>query len=78
MIVCLCNALSTAHVDRAIADGARRPREVYAACQCRAQCGSCLRQIMALLRETPVPEGRRDAMVRKDRGRELPRIPLLF
>lgn len=51
MIVCLCNALSDARVGQAIAEGAKRPRDVYAACQCRAQCGTCLRIILSMLRE---------------------------
>ena len=53
MIICLCNALSDARVGEAIAEGARRPGEVYAACKCRAQCGTCVRAILSMLSEDP-------------------------
>jgi bacterioferritin-associated ferredoxin len=51
MYVCLCNALSDAQVDRAVRDGARRPRDVYAACNCRAQCGTCVRELLGIIRD---------------------------
>ena len=54
MYICLCNALTDTDVQQAAEQGACRPREVYEACGCVAQCGSCTRQILALLRETPV------------------------
>ena len=52
MYVCLCNALTDRQVRQAVADGACRPREVYAACGCRAQCSSCARAILATIRDT--------------------------
>jgi len=55
MIVCLCNALSDAQLAEAIARGARRPHDVYAACSCKAQCGTCTRTILGLLREPRPP-----------------------
>jgi bacterioferritin-associated ferredoxin len=51
MYICLCNALTEAQIEGAVADGACRPREVYAACGCRAQCGGCTRTILGIVRE---------------------------
>ena len=51
MVVCLCNAMTDAAVREAIAGGASRPREVYACCGGRAQCGGCTAAIVSLLRE---------------------------
>jgi len=51
MYVCHCNALTDRDVSRAVADGASRPHEVYAACNCRAQCGTCTRTVLCLLRD---------------------------
>ena len=51
MIVCLCNALTEAQLSEAVGKGAQRPREVYAACDCKAQCGGCTRTILGLIRE---------------------------
>ena len=48
MYVCLCNALTDADIKRAAA-GAHRPAEVFAACSCRAQCGSCVKTVCALI-----------------------------
>lgn len=41
MYVCLCNALTDRHVHEAAHAGASRPSEVYRACGCAVQCGSC-------------------------------------
>jgi len=41
MYVCLCNALTDQHVREAMNNGASRPREIYGACGCVAQCGTC-------------------------------------
>ncbi len=51
MYVCLCNALTECQVRQAVADGACRPREVYGACGCRAQCGTCVRAVLATIRD---------------------------
>jgi bacterioferritin-associated ferredoxin len=49
--VCLCNALTDRQVRQAAADaGTTKPSSVYAACGCRAQCGQCVRALVALLR----------------------------
>lgn len=53
VIICLCNGLCERRVGAALQDGARRPREVYAACGACAQCGRCTRAILALLRDPP-------------------------
>jgi bacterioferritin-associated ferredoxin len=50
MILCLCNALTDTRIDAAIEQGARRPRDVYARCGCRARCGRCTASILAALR----------------------------
>ena len=51
MYVCLCNALTDRQVRDAVAEGACRPRDVYGACGCRAQCSSCARAILATIRD---------------------------
>ena len=53
MYVCLCNALTDRQVQQAAATaGTTKPSSVYAACGCRAQCGQCVRALLALLRDT--------------------------
>jgi bacterioferritin-associated ferredoxin len=57
--VCLCNALTDRQVKQAAtAVGTTRPSSVYAACGCRAQCGQCVKALLALLRgeDCAVPE----------------------
>jgi bacterioferritin-associated ferredoxin len=49
--VCTCNALTDKQVAAAVATGADRPRDVYAACGCQAQCGCCTAMILAMVRE---------------------------
>jgi bacterioferritin-associated ferredoxin len=49
--VCLCNALTDHQVKQAATTvGTTRPSSVYAACGCRAQCGQCVKALLALLR----------------------------
>jgi bacterioferritin-associated ferredoxin len=49
--VCLCNALTDRQVKQvATTVGTTRPSSVYAACGCRAQCGQCVKALLALLR----------------------------
>lgn len=51
MYVCSCNALSDADVHRVIGEyGVDRPAAVFAACNCRAQCGICVPSVCALLK----------------------------
>lgn len=50
MYLCLCNGLSDIQIADAIRQGARRPRDVYARCGCRAQCGRCTASILGILR----------------------------
>jgi bacterioferritin-associated ferredoxin len=53
MYVCLCNALTDRQVKQAAATaGTTKPSSVYAACGCRAQCGQCVKALLALLRGT--------------------------
>lgn len=51
MYLCLCNALSDLQVRQAVHDGAKRPREIYAACGCRAQCGACTKGLLGIIRD---------------------------
>ncbi len=48
--LCLCNAISDTQIVHAFRDGARRPRDVYASCGCRAQCGRCAADILSVMR----------------------------
>ncbi|MGC1408063.1 MAG: (2Fe-2S)-binding protein [Acetobacteraceae bacterium] len=62
MYVCLCNALTDRQVKQAAASaGTTKPSSVYAACGCRAQCGQCVKALLALVRGTdsamPEPQG---------------------
>ncbi len=53
MYVCICNALTDRTLREAAAEtGSTRPRDIYAACGCRAQCGRCVKAVLALARET--------------------------
>ncbi|WP_367614908.1 (2Fe-2S)-binding protein [Plastoroseomonas arctica] len=49
--ICLCNGLTDRVVGQAVEGGAARPGEVYAACQCKAQCGSCVRLILGIIKD---------------------------
>ena len=51
MILCLCHALTETQLADAVAKGACRPRDVYAACDCKAQCGTCTRLILGMIRD---------------------------
>jgi bacterioferritin-associated ferredoxin len=47
--ICICNALTDADIRRASSAGAQRPAEVFQACKCRAQCGTCIRSVCSLI-----------------------------
>jgi bacterioferritin-associated ferredoxin len=52
LYICLCNALTDRKVKQAVTEtGTLRPGEVYAACGCRAQCGQCVKAVLALVRD---------------------------
>ncbi|MBR0643493.1 (2Fe-2S)-binding protein [Plastoroseomonas hellenica] len=53
MYVCICNALTDRQIGDAICGGAKRPCEVYTACNSKAQCGGCTRTILSILRQDP-------------------------
>jgi bacterioferritin-associated ferredoxin len=58
MYICLCNALTDGQIKEALAAGAKKPRDVYAACNCAGQCGNCARTIHSMIREqTAEPQG---------------------
>ncbi|WP_426957271.1 (2Fe-2S)-binding protein [Muricoccus radiodurans] len=63
MYVCLCNGLTDTQIKGAIAAGAGRTHDVYAACGCRAQCGGCTASILCILR-TPATAGAAGAEAR--------------
>ena len=54
MYVCLCNALTDHQVRDAARAGASRPSEVYEACGCSVQCGTCSRTVRRVLDEVTV------------------------
>jgi bacterioferritin-associated ferredoxin len=50
--ICICNALTDKRVKQAVVTvNSQRPREVYAACDCRAQCGHCVKTILQMIRD---------------------------
>jgi len=50
--ICLCNALTDKRIKQAVETVTdQRPREIYAACNCRAQCGRCVKTILQMLRD---------------------------
>lgn len=53
MYICNCNALTDRQIAAALAAGAIRPRDVYAACGCKAECGCCTATILAMVRDGP-------------------------
>jgi bacterioferritin-associated ferredoxin len=54
MYVCLCNAITDRQVREAVNNGANRPREIYGACGCVAQCGTCATLMRRMLDEHAV------------------------
>ncbi|CAI9119854.1 (2Fe-2S)-binding protein [Brytella acorum] len=71
MIICSCNALTNHDVEHAVDRGARRPSEIYAARNCKAQCGNCVPGMVCTLRallqqranDSGLPPSRRPADV---------------
>jgi bacterioferritin-associated ferredoxin len=55
LYICLCNGLTDRKLRQAVANGCATPAEAYAACGCRAQCGQCVRAVLEMLREIPIP-----------------------
>ena len=56
MYICICNALTDRRLRQAAEEtGSERPGEIYAACGCRAQCGSCVKSVLALIRDQLQP-----------------------
>ncbi|MBR0683564.1 (2Fe-2S)-binding protein [Roseomonas eburnea] len=49
MIICHCNVLTDGQIRDAIRAGARRPSDTYAACGCRAQCGTCAAELRDII-----------------------------
>jgi bacterioferritin-associated ferredoxin len=55
VVICSCNVLTDKQISAAIAAGAIRPRDVYCACGCKAECGGCTASILAMVREGSAP-----------------------
>ena len=56
MYVCICNALTDVQVRQAVASAdAITASAVYAACGCRAQCGTCAKTLLTLARQACDP-----------------------
>jgi len=51
VVICSCNVLTDKQVIDAVAAGAARPRDVYAACGCKADCGCCTATILGIVRD---------------------------
>ncbi|MGD9539173.1 MAG: bacterioferritin-associated ferredoxin [Alphaproteobacteria bacterium] len=49
MYLCLCNAISEREAEQAVASGARKLAQVYAAFGVRPQCGQCKHALKDLL-----------------------------
>jgi bacterioferritin-associated ferredoxin len=49
MYVCNCNGIREREVRQAIAAGARRPAEVFKACQARPHCARCICDMRRML-----------------------------
>ena len=49
MYVCNCNGIREREVRAAIDAGARRPAEVFAACEARPQCARCVCEMKAMI-----------------------------
>jgi bacterioferritin-associated ferredoxin len=62
MYICLCNALTDHHVRAAARAGATRPSEIYRACGCAAQCGTCSANVRRIVNETLVADARSDLL----------------
>ncbi len=51
MIICLCNAISDKLINKVINSGAKTVLQVYRACECKPQCGSCSDYIKGALKK---------------------------
>jgi bacterioferritin-associated ferredoxin len=51
MYVCVCFAVTDKEIRRAIDDGAKTREDVTRACRAGGDCGSCHRQIEAMIEE---------------------------
>jgi bacterioferritin-associated ferredoxin len=47
--VCNCNGIRERQVHAAIANGARRPVEVFDQCGCRPRCARCVRDVVQMI-----------------------------
>ncbi len=57
MYVCNCNGINEETVAALIKAGAQRPRDIFKACEAKAQCGKCsidMRQAINAFKATPL------------------------
>src|SRR5580704_18542100 len=72
VFVCICNGLTERRILAAVAAGARSHEEVYAACDCTAQCYSCAPEIDAIVElATTAPEYRPSPSADSSPGRSI-------
>jgi len=53
MIICLCRGITDRDIARAMARGLRSPGAVFAAADCRPQCGSCVAMMRGMMAAAP-------------------------
>lgn len=61
MYVCCCFAVTDAHIERVLEEGASSVEEVTRACRAGGDCGSCLGQIEQMLEEHTTCENEKSA-----------------
>lgn len=54
LYVCNCNGLRQRDVAQAIDAGAIRPKEIFAAHQCQAQCAKCVCEMRQMIQESQI------------------------
>ncbi|GAA3981598.1 hypothetical protein GCM10023085_74880 [Actinomadura viridis] len=62
MYVCICHAVTEDNVRGCMAEGARSPREVKAACGMKPGCGSCTKRLYTLVSEYRTADELADAI----------------
>nr|WP_203414896.1 (2Fe-2S)-binding protein [Entomobacter blattae] len=52
MYICSCNTITDKDIDTAIQAGAKKPKDIYASCGGKVQCGQCVRTMANYIRGT--------------------------
>ena len=58
MYVCLCRGVTESDIQQAVAEGARRMRDLYQRSGVAGQCGGCAGHAQACLRQARTPGGK--------------------